>query len=336
MALSAEKRAKVVAYHDAKLNYDEIAVKVGVHEATVGRIIRQFKKTGNYTKKKQTGRPRKLSKMDSRQLVRLVHEDRRGNLEDFRKLMRADVSIATLRRELHRQGIHCRVARKKPFLTARHIAKRLEFARKYKDWTVEQWRKVLWTDEASFERGKSSRQAHAWRKKDEANKMECCAATFKSGRISVMVWGGIMHGKKTKLAVFEQGVKKTADYYRDLVYEGPLSELMETEDDFILMEDGAPIHRSNAPKFWRQDRGLVKLDDWPAQSPDLNPIENLWYRMKVAVTFKVHHEMMHDTFTEVIKDAWEALGPQHFDHLIDSMPRRIQAVINAKGGSTRW
>jgi hypothetical protein len=48
-----------------------------------------------------------------------------------------------------------------------------------------------------------------------------------------MVWGGIMHGKKTKLAVFEQGVKKTADYYRDLVYEGPLFELMETESDFM-------------------------------------------------------------------------------------------------------
>jgi hypothetical protein len=274
--------------------------------------------------------------MDIRQLVSLTHEDRRGNLEDFRKAMRAQVSAATLRRELHRQGIFCRVARKKPHLTATHIARRLAFAKKYRSWTVEQWRKVLWTDEASFERGKNCRQVHAWRTSAEANLLECCTSTFKSGRISVMVWGGITHGKKTDLAVFEKDVKKTAEYYRDLVYKGPLTRFMDEQRDFLLMEDGAPIHRSNAPKFWLRDNNVVKIDDWPAQSPDLNPIENLWYKMKMIVALKVHNEMERQTFADVIQSAWDTITPENFDHLIDSMPRRMQAVINAKGRSTRW
>lgn len=336
MTLTNEQRAQAVAFKEAGWKYEKIAERFEVHPATIGRIIRKFKKTDTYTKTKQTGRPRKLSKMDGRQLVGLVHEDRRGNLDDFRKQMRVQVSVSTLRHELHRQGIFCRVARKKPHLTAAHIARRLAFAKKYKNWTKEQWRKVLWTDESSFEKGKASRRIHAWRTKDEANDLACCASTFRSGRFSVMVWGGITYGKKTELAFFEQGVKKTAEYYRDLVYEGPLSQFMATTPDFLLMEDGAPIHRSNAPKFWLRDKGVVKIQDWPAQSPDLNPIENLWYRMKVAVPKKLHSDMGQETFSEVIRGAWASLEPNHFNKLIDSMPDRINAVIKAKGRSTRW
>jgi transposase len=221
-------------------------------------------------------------------------------------------------------------------LTAVHIARRLAFAKKYQSWTLEQWRNVLWTDESSFEKGKASRRIHAWRTKDEANNLACCTSTFRSGRFSVMVWGGIMHGKKTDLAVFEQGVRKTAEYYRDLVYNGPLVRFLETTPDLLLMEDGAPIHRSNAPKFWLRDNNVAKIQDWPAQSPDLNPIENLWSRMMVAVTKKVHSGMGEETFTQVIQGAWTSLEPDHFNKLIDSMPRRIEAVIKAKGRSTRW
>jgi transposase len=336
MSLTDEQRAQVIAFHESRWNAVKIATKFNVHPSTIGRIIAKFKKTGVYTKTKQSGRPKKLSKMDVRQLEDLVIHERRGNLEDFRKLMRVEVSVSTLRRALHELGIFCRVARKKPHLSPKQIVNRLAFAKKYKDWTVEQWRKVLWTDEASFERGKATRRAHSWRRNEEANNLDCLAATFKSGRISVMVWGGIMHGKKTDLAVFEQKVQKTAVYYRDRVYKGPLLRFMEGTRDFLLMEDGAPIHRSNAPLFWRQENGVEKIMDWPAQSPDLNPIENLWYKMKLVVNLKANNMMMYADFTEVIQSAWDSITPENFNHLIDSMPRRMQAVIDAKGASTRW
>jgi transposase len=100
MGLNNEQRAQVVAYQEAGWKYEKIGLTFGVHPATIGRIIRKFKQTSSYAKIKQTGRPKKMSKMDGRQLVSLAHGDRRGNLEDFRKEMRVEVSVSTLRREL--------------------------------------------------------------------------------------------------------------------------------------------------------------------------------------------------------------------------------------------
>jgi hypothetical protein len=80
-------------------------------------------------------------------------------------------------------------AAEKPFLNDRHKVNRLQFSEENKDWTVEDWKLVSWTNESSFEIGKSSKQIQVWHKTDEKYQKKNLLPTFKSGRTSTMVWG---------------------------------------------------------------------------------------------------------------------------------------------------
>jgi transposase len=338
MSLTPIQKAQAIAFHQSGWKPGKIADQFNAHRTTISRFIKAFEKTSSFERKKGSGRAKKLTPRNVRHLLKFARGNRRRTLNDFRKALTVKVSNRTLRRALHANGFHCRVAKKKPFLMERHIRERLAFARKYKNWTKDDWRKVLWTDESSFERGKYSRQHRVWRRPHEKDYLECLAPTFKSDRITVMVWGGITYGKKTDMVIFKKEGRRrrmSAKDYVDQVYEGPLRRFLENHQDIILMEDGAPIHRSNAPKIWRQEHNIVKLD-WPAQSPDLNPLENLWYRLKLKVQNATYAKMSSDKFEKVIVDSWNAFSTDEWNNLIDSMPERIKAVLDAKGGSTRW
>jgi transposase len=312
----------------------EIAVKVGLSEKAVYGIQRRHKENGTIYPKPKSGRPKKLTERDARELVRTVREDPRASLRDITNSMATKVSVDTVRRALVHEGFASRIAVKKPFISDVNKAKRLAFALEHRNWTKERWRRVIWCDESTFEIGKNSRQVRVWRRVDEKYLPGHLAPTFKSGRSSLMIWGAISGYGKSKLAFMDRG-RRTAVDYVDMVYRGPLLEMMKRVPGAILMEDGAMIHRSNAPKQWRELYMLEKLN-WPAQSPDLNPIENLWKQMKDAVQMRPVSVRSPPDMGVALAEIWEAIPVTAYISLIDSMPERLQAVIDAMGGSTRW
>ena len=99
---------------------------------------------------------------------------------------------------------------------------------------------------------------------------------------------------------------------------------------FRFMEDGAPAHRAKSTKKWHQDRGVKLFEGWPGNSPDLNPIENLWSQMK--------HLQRHEQATSIAglkriaQKVWDNITPAYHQSLYKSMPRRMQAVVDAQGG----
>ena len=101
----------------------------------------------------------------------------------------------TIRLILKEANMNNRVARMKPFLMPKHIVDRMLFAKEHLGWTIDQWKQVIWTDESSFESGKSG-QLRVWRTADEEFNQECTGSTHKSGRTSVMVWGAIAYDHK--------------------------------------------------------------------------------------------------------------------------------------------
>ena len=94
-----------------------------------------------------------------------------------------------------------------------------------------------------------------------------------------MVWDAIARGRKFPLDFFQPGLITSATYI-DKVISGTLKravrQLAYGWDDILVMEDNAPIHRSNASEAAHLATGINWLQH-PANSPDLNPIEHMWF-----------------------------------------------------------
>jgi hypothetical protein len=113
--------------------------------------------------------------------------------------------------------------------------------------------------------------------------------------------------------------------------------------ELTLMQDNAPIHTAQIVKKWLEDNSISTMD-WPPYSPDLNLIEHARSRLKEMIyrldpnieNYQGSMEEIKDHFSDLIERAWEALGQEHFDRLIESMPRRVKAVIEANGWYTKY
>lgn len=332
--LTDEERALIVRMREGGVKSSDIASLLSMPRSTVSTILTKWRTTGCLKTKKPKPRPSKLSKRALRDLGRLIHGDRHLTLAALAATF--GVCRTTIRAYIRKLGFCNRVAARKPFLSVSHRMQRLQFARAYRHWMAEDWKHVIWTDESSFELGKNSRQIRVWRKTHEKYAMHCLAPTFKSGRTSVMVWGAFTGFEKSPLVFLPQGERTAADFVQN-VYEGILSGfyfMHVHRNELVLMEDGAPVHRARVSQLWREAHGIRKLK-WPPNSPDLNPIENLW---KILKDLLRNHKKPSNKqeMIEVIERVWSEVTLEQLETLVCSMPSWMEAVIATHGGSTRW
>ena len=103
----------------------------------------------------------------------------------------------------------------------------------------------------------------------------------------------------------------------------------------IFQQDGASCHTSTYTVWWMRTHNIPILD-WVAQSPDLNPIENLWNHLDSQVRKRKPVPRSKQELIEVIQDEWRKITIETCQRLILSMPNRVKAVIKAKGGHTKY
>ena len=102
----------------------------------------------------------------------------------------------------------------------------------------------------------------------------------------------------------------------------------------IFMHDGAPCHRSSLVKKFLGEKNIRQLD-WPGNSPDLNPIKNLWMllRNKVSEKQPTNAKSLVTAIKEILM---KEISAEDCKKLIDSMPQRIKAVLKSRGGHTKY
>ena len=101
------------------------------------------------------------------------------------------------------------------------------------------------------------------------------------------------------------------------------------------MQDWVPGHAAGDIRTELQERG-IEVIHWPAFSPDLNRIEKVWHTMKNYLQDNFPENMSYDRLRDAVKEAWGTVGQHEFRELIESMPARCQAVIEANGLFTKY
>jgi hypothetical protein len=159
-----------------------------------------------------------------------------------------------------------------------------------------------------------------------------------------MVWASIWYGGRSNLVIMERDENSprtgyTAESYIIALEDGLIPFYRPEE---IFQQDNASIHQAKITQLWFEEHGIWVMD-WPAHSPDLNPIENIWKALKNKI-FELYPKLsLHGCskidwtqFHEAIQKAWEALDQGVIDRLIDSMPCRLAAVRQARGWYTKY
>ncbi len=148
-----------------------------------------------------------------------------------------------------------------------------------------------------------------------------------------MIWAAISSAGVGPLCFLKSTVN-AAIYQKSLEhFMLPSADKLYGDADFIFQQDLAPAHTDKGTKSWFNDHG-VTLIDWPANSPDLNPRKNLWGIVKRKMTDTRPNNA--DNLKAAIKATWASITPEQCHRLIASMPRRIDAVVHAKGGPTKY
>ncbi len=148
-----------------------------------------------------------------------------------------------------------------------------------------------------------------------------------------MIWGAISSAGVGPLCFLKTNI--TASVYQEISEHFMLSSAEQhfRDADFIFRQDLAPAHTAKSTKSWLNDHGVGVLD-WPANSPDLNPIENLLGIVKRKMRNKRPKNA--DELKATVKETWASTPPQQCHKLMISMPRRTEAVIKAKRVPTKY
>lgn len=242
-----------------------------------------------------------------------------------------------VRRILRSNGYNGRTPRRKPLISKVNQQKRLTYALKYQNETADFWKQVLFTDESKFNIYGCDGRGKVWRKVNEELKLENMTPTVKHGGGSVMVWGSMAAAGVGNLH-FIEGILNQMKYIEIL-----RANLLPSVDRlglgrrWILQQDNDPKHTAHNVKHWIL-YNVPKTLDHPPQSPDLNPIEHIWEELDRRIRVPEVRTTITDarSLRTALERAWSMIPAAVTENLVLSMPRRLQAVINANGGPTKY
>ena len=240
------QQTHIITLPDVGTSGHQIHRLTGLGIGTISRVHSQY--CSDLTKT-SGGRPSKLTAANIGYAKRIVRMGKADNAVQVTKALQdvtnQSISSQTVRHNLKKSGLRPVVKKKQPLLKPRHRKDRLDFAESHKEWTLGNWKRVIWSDETKIDRLGSDGRKWVWKEVGEQLNDRVVEGTVKFGGGNVMVWGW-MGWDGVGYATRIEG-KMDADLYVSIM-EGELQESLhyynKTFSDIIFQQDNDPKHTS--------------------------------------------------------------------------------------------
>jgi hypothetical protein len=302
---------------------------------TINRIWIKYLETGSVVDRQRSGRPKVFNEREERNIVRDFMNTPGLSIKQTikeRQGTERPASRRTVRRILRSHGLVPKVSEQGKEIVNKNKGKRVKFAREHLDWNIMDWSRIVFSDEATLYPMRT-RTAVRWTRPGMANP----PPQENNLRInSINVWAYITYDGTGRIFRFEGTMKK--ERYLKMLEDHlfvALEDPDDSDDEMTYMQDGASYHTAPLIKNWL-DKNEVNYIDWPPQSPDLNPIENIWACVRNELwNRRAMIRNSNDTWRFTL-EIFTSITLVYIRKLYNSMPKRLESVIQLKGNRTNY
>lgn len=247
-----------------------------IQKNTVTKWIKRYREENTVeTHYNLCHRPRKTSNVVDQQIVEAVRSTPFITVSSFTG--QHNISYSTIRRRLHENALYNYIPARQTLLTQQHRENRIRFCEENYG---RDWDNIIFSDEKTF-KSYSDRAMSLWRPRGERYNPKYVQSVRMSGRITCGVWAYITAFGPGEICKISRNMD--SDEYTSIleqIYIPTMNMMFGTDaNEFTFMQDNARIHTSQVARAWfRAHPEIIQLQ-WPAYSPDLNPIENVWAKM---------------------------------------------------------
>ncbi|GFU61126.1 transposable element Tcb1 transposase [Trichonephila clavipes] len=249
-------RGRIIGRLECGRTQLEVSEELGIAQTVISRIWYRFQDYGNVSRCYSTGHPRVTTPNEDRYLAFTAKTNRRSKASDLSRQLTSATGTAISSQTVYRRLGHISLYALRPFrcvsITATHCRLRFTWSREH----ALPYRLFL-----------------IWRAPGTRYHQENTIDRHRYGGAVWLVWGGIIVGSRTDLHV--HSVTMTGHTYRIVILEQHVRSFRGAMGaEFLFMDDNARAHRANIVDECLQSEDTTRMD-WPAYSPDLNPIEHV-------------------------------------------------------------
>ena len=321
---SSSKTRRAVILHFWNNGYRspaDIARLTKIPLRTVKYNITEIRTRGTTEDRPRIGRPRAILPDDNKAIGQWIRRNNELTAKEIAQKLHdergRDVSISTIQRQLHRLGYRSTLRIGTHMLTQEQKKARVQWAIRHKD---DDWSRTVFTDETGYQLFRNT--IRRWSKNLKAE-----VKRIPKNRQKILAWGGI-------------SIRGLIGFYsfRNIM-DGPYF-IHILEDHLIpsarkqfgrrwrLQMDNDPKHRSRIVQQFLHEE-VLEILEWPSNSPDVNPVENLWSIMKRRVEKRRLSDLRE--LDQFLYEEWQNTDLSTIKNLINSMKKRCLALIASNG-----